>query len=112
MHLIMSLFYDLQNKYQVICIMKEKELEVFLEKYTLDYMQKCPHRRKLELEEFIAGKYLNEKAEELVKEKMKWLDYYITSNKKEADKYYQHKPINRGGFGNDLMDHFPLGGFR
>ena len=92
--------------------MKEKELEDFLENYTLDYMQKCPHRRKLELEEFIADKYLNEKAEELVKEKMKWLDYYISYNITEADKYHKQKPIYRSGFGEDLMDHFPLEGFR
>lgn len=91
--------------------MTENELKQFLEKYTLDYMQKSPHKRKVELKEFISDRYLNEKCEELVEEKFKWLDYYIDSNKKEADDYTQNKKTYRGGFGNDVMNHFPLRAF-
>lgn len=93
------------------CIITENELKAFLEKYTLDYMQKCPHKRKQELNKFLSGKQLDEKCENLVREKIKWLDFYITHNKEENDKFHQNKPFHRGGFGSDVMDHFPLRAF-
>ncbi|WP_296326261.1 hypothetical protein [Treponema sp. UBA3813] len=95
------------------CIITENELKIFLEKYTLDYMQKSPHKRKQELNEFLSGKQLDEKCENLVREKIKWLDFYITYNKKENDNFHQNKTIHRRCFGSDdVMDHCPLGGFR
>ena len=83
------------------------EVKNFLEQ-NINY--KTPASSKATIIKYFKNSKLDQESQELVNKAIRDLDWWINYDKKKLTNYINNKPRYRGGFGSDVMDHFPYRG--